>query len=268
MDALISSRSNSRIKLVRALRGRKARLEKGLYLVEGIRHVGEAIEAGTALEALYYAPDLLESEFARNLINTSSKAGVPSFATTAEVFHSIAEKQNPQGILAVLRKPEHNLQELNSDNFNWGVALVSPQDPGNLGTILRTIDAVGASGLILLESSVDAYHPSAIRAGMGTHFWHPIINSGLNEFSDWVHLNQYHLYGTSAQCELLNTSLHTYQFPAILLMGNERLGLSPQYSKLCDLLIRLPMHGRTTSLNLAVATGVMLYDMLVKRPAS
>jgi len=268
MDPLISSRSNSKIKLVRSLRGRKARREKGLYLVEGIRHVGEAIESGSAIEALYYSPDLLESDFAYSLINASSKTSVPNFPTTAEVFHSIAEKQNPQGILAVLRKPEHNLQKLNSDNFNWGVALVSPQDPGNLGTILRTIDAVGASGLILLESGVDAFHPSAIRAGMGAHFWHPIINSGLNEFSDWVRLNQYHLYGTSAQGELLNSSLPAYQFPAILLMGNERMGLSPHHIELCDLLIRLPMHGKTTSLNLAVAAGVMLYDMLIKGAAS
>ena len=264
MDPIISSRTNSKVKLARALKGRKARQEKGLFLVEGIRHVGDAFESGSLIQALYFAPDLLESEFAKNLVNTATDAGVPCYATTAEVFCSIAEKEHPQGILAVVRMPQLKLQEVNNDNFPWGVALLSPQDPGNLGTILRTIDAVGASGLILLESSVDAYHPSAIRAGMGAHFWHPILCASFSEFSDWVGLNHYHVYGTSAHGESVNSSVFLYQRPAILLMGSERQGLSADQTALCDTLIRLPMHGRVSSLNLAVATGVMLYEMLAK----
>jgi TrmH family RNA methyltransferase len=264
MDPIISSRTNSKVKLARALKGRKARQEKGLFLVEGIRHVGDAVEAGSAIQALYYAPDLLESEFAQNLVTKASDAGVPCYATTAEVFHSIAEKEHPQGILAVVCKPQLTLQEFNKENFPWVVALLSPQDPGNLGTILRTIDAVGASGLILLESSVDAYHPSAIRAGMGAHFWHPVLSASFDEFSNWVRMNGYHVYGTSAHGESVNSSVVIYERPAILLMGSERQGLSAEQAALCDSLIRLPMHGRVSSLNLAVATGIMLYEMLAK----
>jgi TrmH family RNA methyltransferase len=259
---LISSRSNPKIKQARALRQRKARQEAGLLLVEGIRPVGEAVEAGAIVDAIYYAPDLLDSPFALGLIEGQSMHGVPCYATTVEVFDSLADKENPQGILAVVRKPEGKLDELNPQNFAWGVALVAPQDPGNLGTILRTIDAVGASGLLLLDSSVDAYHPSAVRASMGTLFWYPVISASFAAFQQWAGQNAYHVYGTSAHGSVDYREIAHYPFPRILLMGSEREGLTPRQAAVCESVIRLPMRGRATSLNLAIATGVMLYAML------
>jgi len=259
---LISSRNNPKIKQVRALRQRKARQEARLFLVEGIRHVGEAIEAGSAVEAIYYAPELLKSEFASQLVAAQTETGVACYATSPEVFSSLAEKENPQGILAVVRQPERRLDELNSGNFSWGVALVSPQDPGNLGAILRTVDAVGASGLLLLESSVDIYNPAAVRASMGTLFWYPVVQATFINFQGWVKGNGYHVYGSSAHA--VNDYLQTrpYLSPRILLLGSEREGLTPGQQSICESVVRLPVHGRATSLNLAVAAGILLYAML------
>ena len=258
---MITSRSNTKIKQARALKKRKERHKHGLFLVEGIRQVGAAVEAGAELQTVFYAPESLNSIFGQELIKQSSERGIPCYATTAEVFSSISERQNPQGLLGVVRWREDNLADISPVNFDWGVALVAPQDPGNVGTILRTIDAVGASGLLLLDSSVDPSHPTAVRASMGALFWHPVINASFDEFTSWVRRHDYGVYGTSALGDVSYESIGEYNRPLVLLMGSEREGLTPEQAAVCDALVRLPMKGQVTSLNLAVATGVMLYEM-------
>lgn len=260
--SLITSRSNPKIKKARLLRQHKARQSSGLFLVEGIRHVGEAVEAGADIEALYYAPDLLKSTFARRLIESQAKASIPCYALATEVFASIAEKENPQDILAVVHQKHTRLDQLDAHNFDWGVALVSPQDPGNLGTILRAIDSTGASGLILLDDCVDPYHPNAVRASMGTLFWYPVVQTSFDEFTRWAGAQGYHIYGTSAHAHRDYRQVHSYARPRILLMGSERQGLSPEQAAVCEQVISLPMRGHATSLNLGVATGIFLYTML------
>jgi TrmH family RNA methyltransferase len=268
---IISSRSNVKIKQVRALHQRKARQEGELFLVEGIRHVGEAIEARLAIEFILYAPERLHSAYAQDLIQKQTASGVACFAVASDIFEDLADKENPQGILAVVRQPKMLLTDLTVNSFPWLVALVDPQDPGNLGAIMRTIDAVGANGLLLLSSGpttaglVDPFHPSAVRASMGSLFWRPTVNSTFTEFAPWAKEQGYHLYGTSAHGLVDYTAVQSYALPCILLMGSEREGLTSAQAAACDLLIRLPMHGHATSLNLAVATGVMLYEMLWKR---
>ncbi len=268
---LISSRTNPKIKQIRLLRGRAARqVQKtpGLVVVEGLHPVGEAIAAAQAgrlaLESIIYAPDLLKSEFGLALVRGQSAAGLPCYPVTRQVFESVAEKDNPQGILAVACPKPYSLEALGPQNFPWGVALVAPQDPGNVGTILRTIDAVGASGLLLLESSVDPYHPSAVRASMGALFWYPLVRAAFDEFAGWAVQGGYTIYGTSAHAPTDYRELEAYPRPLILLLGSERQGLSSEQAAICHHVLRLPMHGRGSSLNLAVAAGVMLYDMLEK----
>jgi TrmH family RNA methyltransferase len=259
---LITSPSNPKVKHARSLRQRKGREESGSFLVEGIHPVGAAVEAGAELEMVFYAPDFLDSLFAHELIERLKNQGVACHATAGDVFASLAEKDNPQGILAVARQPHISLVDLTADNFPWGVALVSPQDPGNVGAILRTIDAVGASGLLLLENSVDGYHPSAVRASMGAIFRHPVVRTSFAEFAHWARRLGYHLYGSSAHAKLDYLQIDQYLRPTILLMGSEREGLTLAQSAVCELILRLPMHGKATSLNLAVAAGVLMYAIL------
>jgi TrmH family RNA methyltransferase len=173
----------------------------------------------------------------------------------------MAEKDNPQGILAVVRQPDRSLDQLNPHNFIWGVGLIAAQDPGNLGTILRTIDAVGASGLIIMDTSVDPYHPSAVRASMGTIFWYPPVITSFKAFISWSRTHGYQLYGTSAHAES-DYRTAAYRLPGILLLGSERQGLTTEQAEVCDQLVSIPMRGRGTSLNVSIAAGVMLYAML------
>jgi RNA methyltransferase, TrmH family len=265
--SIITSRANPKIKLVRSLRQHKQREATGLILVEGIFPVGEALAAAgsgsgkTSIHSLFYAGELLDSDYAKELIQDQENRGTPCYNVSGEVFASIADKENPQGLLAVMRQRETRLVELRADHFPWGIALLAPQDPGNIGSILRTVDATGAAGVILLESSADPYHPSAVRASMGSLFWHVLVRASLGEFKEWVRENQYHVYGTSARGNLDYRSVGAYQLPLILLMGSEREGLTAEAIEICTELIRLPMQGRVTSLNLAVASGVMLYEI-------
>jgi TrmH family RNA methyltransferase len=267
----LTSRNNPKIKQIRQLiNHRKERDATGLFVVEGIRHVGEALAANARVEYLCYAPDLLRSDFALQLIHEQSKIGTPCLAVAGDTFSSLAGKENPQGLIAVVQQPNLQLDGLLVQNFPFGVALVAPQDPGNIGSILRTIDAVGASGLLLLDDpaynqySSDAYHPSSVRASMGAIFWYPLVRASFSDFLRWEEDNSYNVYGTSAHARQDYRLVDRFTRPLILLMGSEREGLSATQSDVCDVMVNIPMKGRVTSLNLAIATGIMLYSILDK----
>ena len=242
--------------------------------------MGEAVAAAqatfstgiqTTVEGIYYSSDLLQSEFAQNLMREQTLRGIPCYDTSAAVFSSLAEKENPQGILAVVRLRRASLAELTPDTFSFGVALVAPQDPGNVGTILRALDAVGGDGLLLLDSSADPTHPNVLRASMGTLFWYPLVSASFADFARWAKRQGYNIYGTSAHGSRDYRAMTTYERPLILLLGNEREGLTIEQRAVCEEVIGLPMHGRASSLNLAVAAGVLLYaieEKITAGPAS
>lgn len=251
----ITSLSNPLVKRARALRQKKARAESGSFLVEGIHHVGEAVESGWDVEALLYAPDLLTSKFAGELI---ARLGDKPQPVSAEVMESLADKENPQGIIAIAHQKQFTISNLQSPMVC--IALVSPQDPGNVGTILRTMDAVGAEALFLLDGGVDVYHPTAIRASMGALFWKPVISASFAEFVAWARAGNFQLIGASAHADVDYRTL-VANVPWILVLGSEQKGLSPEQTKACDVTVSLPIKGRVSSLNLAVAAGVLLYAL-------
>ncbi len=261
----ISSRRNPLVKQARALRQRKERQTTGLFLVEGIHHVGEAVEADWEIETLLYAPQLLTSDFAHGLVEEQSRAGVRCHPLSAELFAWLAGKENPQGILAIARQRNLTRGRLTPRNFSWGAAAVSPQDPGNVGSILRTIDAVGADGLFLLDGGVDPYHPSAVRASMGALFWKPVVQASFDDFMIWARKNGYRLVGSSSHAATDYRNVKHANAPTILVLGNEQKGLTPKQAGSCDLVVSIPMHGRTSSLNLAIAAGVLLYALMEEK---
>ena len=250
---LITSLSNPLIKQARALRQKKARRESSLFLVEGIHHVGEAVEAGWDVESVLYAPDLLTSKFAHDLFARLNFLPQP---VTQQVMESLTDKENPQGILAIVRQKKTRLNEL--QEVTRAVALVSPQDPGNVGTILRTMDAVGADIMFLLEGGVELYHPAVVRSSMGTLFWKQVVQTSFEQFVQWARAGKYQLIGTSARGDVDYQKL-VPKNPWVLVLGNEQKGLSAEQISACDVTVSLPMKGRISSLNLSVAAGVLLY---------
>jgi RNA methyltransferase, TrmH family len=258
---LITSLSNPLIKQARSLHNKKARNESKLFLVEGIHHVGEAIEAGWDVESILYAPDLLTSGFAKDLISGHSLGSQP---VSAHVMEALAGKENPQGIIAVVRQRISRLENLLA--MGSGVALVAPQDPGNVGTILRTMDAVDADVLFLLDGGVELYHPTTVRSSMGTIFWKPVIQTSFDEFVSWSRRSRpdsIQLVGSSAHGDVDYQTLIP-KTPWILMLGNEQKGLSHEQMNSCDVTVSMPMKGRVSSLNLAVAAGILLYQFADK----
>lgn len=264
---IISSMANPRIKQIRSLHQRTEREHTGLFCVEGIRIVAEAIQMGADIETLVYAPGLLKSQFALDLIAEQHAQGVACLETTADVFRSFSVKDGPQGIGAVLHQRWETLDTLRLEHELCWIALDAAQDPGNIGTILRTGDAVGSAGLLLLGHCADPYDSGALRASMGAIFSQRLIKASFAEFAAWKQQHGYTVVGTSGAAPL-DYRQATYTRPTVLLMGSEREGLSPEQQAVCDTVVNIPMVGRSDSLNLAVATGIVLYELYYQSAAS
>lgn len=257
---LITSKRNAKVRLARSLLRSKGRKEHNLFLVEGLRHVGSALEAKADVQFLLWAPERLTSEFGRGLVERARAAGIPVWAVSAEVLDVISPREHSQGLIAVVRPRRTSLADLSPERHRLVVAVVAPQTPGNVGTILRTIDAVGAHALVLLDGGTDPYSPAAVRSSMGALFWVPVVQASWDEFEGWARGRGYLLVGTSAHGDADYRSAR-YECPSVLLLGNERRGLDERQRSACDLLVRIPMSGHGSSLNLAVAAGVVLYEM-------
>lgn len=261
---MITSRSNPAIKRIRGLRHRKEREETNLFFVEGIRIVAEALELRVDIETCVVAPELLTSEFGQEIVQSLMRAGVPCLEVTADVFRSISLKEGPQGIGAVVEQRWEALDQVRLGNDLCWVALDAVQDPGNLGTILRTSDAVGGAGVMLVGSTTDPYDPAALRASMGAIFSQRLVRASVEELVAWKRAHSYPVIGTS-DAAATDYQEVAYRSPLVLFMGCERLGLSAQEQAICDVMVRIPMVGRSDSLNLAVATAVMLYEVFNQR---
>lgn len=257
---MITSHSNPAIKTIRSLRDKKARAESGLFLVEGLRIVAEALEKHGRVQTVIYSPELLISDFGRQLVSEHTALGTDLLEVSADVFKSISAKEGPQGLAAVVRQDWTKLASVEPKEGDLWVALDAVADPGNLGTILRTLDSVGGQGVFLLGHCTDPYDPSAIRASMGAVFNNRFVRAEFADFSTWVVKGGHHVIGTSDKAET-DYQAFAYPDPMILLMGSERQGLAQPGMDICEEMIRIPMVGSSDSLNLAVATGVALYEI-------
>lgn len=264
MAETITSLSNPRIKAIRKLRERKERQAVGSFYVEGLRIVAEAVQQGADLELLVVAPQLLTSDFAREIVEAAENRGAPVLRVSPEVFAGISLKEGPAGLAAVVRQRWTALQDARPEAGRTWIALDAVADPGNLGTILRTHDAVDGVGVILLDNSTDPYDPTAIRASMGAVFTQRLVKTGVAEFADWKRATGASVIGTSDKA---SADYHAFRYPEapVILMGSERQGLHEAALHLCDTVVSIPMLGSSDSLNLAVATGVVLYEVLNQR---
>ena len=261
---MITSSANPQIKAIRKLRDRKERQQSGLFYVEGLRIVGEAMEHGVKIQTLVAAPDLLSSDYGRGLLEQARQKSVPVLEVSADVFSNMALKEGPQGLAAVIYQNFTDLKQVRLGGRDLWVALDEVADPGNLGTIMRTLDAVGGKGIILLDQSTDPYDPTATRASMGALFSLALVKTTLDVFAQWKLDKKISLIGTSGAA---NSDFHYTTYPEhfVLLMGSERHGLLETHLRLCDLVVSIPMVGKSDSLNLAVSTAVVLYEVFNQR---
>jgi TrmH family RNA methyltransferase len=263
---LVNSLNHYSVRRLQRLQQRAERDRTGLFLAEGIRFVAQAIEHDAAIEQLVTAPALLANPFGRKLARELRRAGTPGLEVTPEVFRGLAQAETPQGIAVVVRQRWEPLAPADPGAGLCWVALSAVQSPGNLGTILRTSDAVGGAGAILIGGAVDPYDPAVVRPTMGAIFAQRFTRASLPEFAAWKRCRGCFLVGTSPHGGVDYRSV-AYRSPLVLFMGWERRGLSREDRALCDAVVRIPMVGSSDSLNLAVATGVMLYEVFNQRRA-
>ena len=257
---IITSFANPKVKYIRKLEQKKHRQQTGQFFIEGLRTVGEAVQTGAPIQMLVTAPDLLVSDFGKSLLYHPGVLDIDQIEVSAEIYTKLAHKDGPQGIGAIVDQRWIPLDTATLQPADLWITLDSVADPGNLGTIMRTADAVGACGIILLGDSTDPYDPAAVKASMGSLFTMNLIQTGWDDFLFWQQTHQIALVGTSDSAEKDYQQL-SYQRPMILLMGSERHGLSAEKQTACDQMACIPMEGRCDSLNLAVATSLMLYEI-------
>jgi TrmH family RNA methyltransferase len=257
---MITSTANAKVKAIRKLREKKERQISGLFYCEGLRIVGDAFDHQAEFNSLLFAPELLHSDYGYSLIEKANTLNIPVLEMDDIVFRSIAQKENPQGIAAVCEQRWMDLNVLKPNAGDLIVALDSVADPGNLGTIMRTLDGVGGKGLILLDQSTDPYDPVAMRASMGTLFSLHFTRASLEQFAIWKQSKGIKVIGTSDKAQV-DYYGYPYPDPMVLLMGSERQGLTESHYILCDDVVTIPMAGSADSLNLAIATAVVMYEI-------
>lgn len=261
---LITSRANSQIKAIRALRSRRERERTGVFFAEGGRVVAEALKAEADIETLVIASARL-SEAERLLVDEAARGGAPVLEISPEVFDSLSFRGEPQAVGAVVRRRRDVLPEAALGERCW-VAVHEVQHPGNLGTLIRTCDAAGGAGVILTGPSTDPYHPVAVRGSLGAIFSQKLIETTPEAFASWTRRYHCTVVGTSPAGEVDYREAE-YSTPVVLLMGSERVGLSPDQAALCHQVVRIPMAGVVDSLNLSVAAALVLYEVYRKTAA-
>jgi TrmH family RNA methyltransferase len=260
-----SIRNASVAAIARLVTDREERQRTGLFYTEGMRFVAQALNNRFAkVETVVVSTELLTNLYGRRLLGTLKEQQVPVLEVTPDVFHSLSVAEEPQGIGAVVRQRWQRMARVPPDAGLCWLALDVVRSPGNLGTILRTMDAVGGAGLILLGDTIDPYAPKVIRATMGALFTQRFVRTSEAEFALWRARHGVTLVGTSPRAAVDYTVLH-YPERLVLWMGGERKGLSDGQMTICDHTVRIPMVGRTDSLNLATATGVVLYEVFNQR---
>ncbi len=247
-----------------SLRQRGARDAAGRCYIEGVRFVARALAQGFEFEALVVAPALLQSPVGQSLVKRLRRT-VPVLTVTAEELAALSLQREPQGLAAVVRQRWGHAGALANPRRDalW-LCVERLRSPGNLGSLLRTCDAVGASGLIVTSPEVDPYEPTAIRATMGSLFEHPLLRLTARELRQVNRHGDYFIVGAGAEGERDFRSV-SYRRPVILVLGDEREGLSGRQRALCDAVVRIPMRGACDSLNVAVAGGLLLYEAYGQR---
>lgn len=264
---ILTSLQNPRVKLIVKLRDRPTRDQTGQFLIEGYREILRALDADHPIEDLYTCPDFFLGSNEPHLILRLKTKGTKIWPCSPEVFQKISYRDRPDGLLAVAPQSHLTLKDLETKIANKNPFLVvaeAIEKPGNLGTILRSSDAVGLHGLIVCDRCTDIHNPNVVRASVGTLFTVPVVEAKGEETLTWLKKNNISIVAAtpSATAEFTDVDLTR---PIAIAVGTEQLGLSESWMRQADIQVRIPMHGVADSLNVAMATTLLLYEALRQR---
>jgi TrmH family RNA methyltransferase len=256
----VTSLANPLVKEIRGLALPKNRKESGLFIAEGLKLATDALERNWPIRMLVYSAKASGQTAIDRAVATACARGADILAVNDAVLGKIARRDNPQTVIGVFEQRLAPPESISSRDSGLWIALEGIKDPGNLGTIIRTADAVGAQGVLLIGETVDPFSVEAVRATMGSIFHLPISRMSVSEFLSWRSTWRGIVVGTHLSGRRDYREVD-YRRPVLLLMGNEQSGLPDALADACDVLVRIPQAGKADSLNLAIATAVMLFEI-------
>ncbi|MFS2325835.1 RNA methyltransferase [Brucella sp. H1_1004] len=257
----VTSLTNPIVKDLRSLALKKFRDQQGVFLAEGLKLVIDAFEQDWRIKTLVFAKSGKGNKMVEQVAARTFAKGGLVLEVTEKIMAAITRRDNPQMVVGVFEQQYQQLANLKPKGNDVYIALDRVRDPGNLGTVIRTADAVGAKGIILIGDTTDPYSLETVRATMGSVFSLPLYKTTESEFLNWRKGFAGLLVGTHLKGAVDYRTIPYVKKPVILMMGNEQQGLPDSLAESCDKLARIPQAGRADSLNLAIATGVMLYEI-------
>jgi TrmH family RNA methyltransferase len=263
----ISPDARSTLDAIRRLQADRAHRDaRRTFFVEGVRNVVHAIESGFHIETLVYSEKLLIVPIARRLVRDRCRSGTPTLHVSPEAFRQVSTTPRASGVGAVVTQRWSPLHGASPRAGLCWVVLEAVRSEGNLGSLIRTSEAVGGAGFILVGPQIDPFAPAVARASMGALFRQTLIRTSDRSLRNWVRRHRCRVVGAAPDG---SADLHGFDYPrpTILVLGEERRGLSPLQRDLCSDLVRIPMVGVADSLNLAVAGSLFLYEVYRSRSA-
>lgn len=257
----VTSLANPLIKDIKALALKKFRDQQNAFMAEGLKLVIDALDLGWQIRTLVFAKAGRGNAAVEKVAARTVAAGGTVLEVSEKVLVAITRRDNPQMVVGVFSQRFLALRDIRADNGDVWVALDRVRDPGNLGTVIRTVDAVGAKGVILVGDTTDPFSVETVRATMGSIFAVPVAKATTEAFLAWRGGFSGLVAGTHLKGAVDYRSVDFSRGPVLLMMGNEQQGLPESLAASCDRLLRIPQAGRADSLNLAVATGIMLFEI-------
>jgi len=257
----VTSLANPLIKDIKALALKKFRDQQNAFMAEGLKLVIDALDLGWQIRTLVFAKAGRGNPAVEKVAARTVAAGGTVLEVSEKVLVAITRRDNPQMVVGVFSQRFLALRDIRADNGDVWVALDRVRDPGNLGTVIRTVDAVGAKGVILVGDTTDPFSVETVRATMGSIFAVPVAKATTEAFLAWRGGFSGLVAGTHLKGAVDYRSVDFSRGPVLLMMGNEQQGLPESLAASCDRLLRIPQAGRADSLNLAVATGIMLFEI-------
>ncbi|MFU0505933.1 TrmH family RNA methyltransferase [Pseudaminobacter sp. NGMCC 1.201702] len=257
----VTSLANPLIKSIKSLALKKFRDQQNAFMAEGLKLVIDALDLGWSIRTLVFAKSGIGNPAVERVAARTVAAGGTVLEVSEKVLSAITRRDNPQMVVGVFAQRFVPLKDIRPQNGDVWVALDRVRDPGNLGTVIRTVDAVGARGVILVGETTDPFSLETVRATMGSIFAVPVARATEDAFLAWRKGFHGLLAGTHLKGAVDYRSVDFSGRPVLLMMGNEQQGLPDALAQACDRLLRIPQAGRADSLNLAVATGIMLFEI-------
>jgi TrmH family RNA methyltransferase len=260
MPIMITAKDNEKIKYTKSLLKTKNRTKESKFIIEGYRILTLAIECNADIEYVFINEDFENKEEHINFLEILEEKNMKTYKTTNKIFGDLVDTETTQGILGVVRFKQKNIEESLDEDSRFVLILDRIQDPGNMGTIIRTADAAGIDAIIALKGCVDIYNPKVIRSTMGSIFDMNVIHATQDEALRLLKLKNFDIVSSYLDTNNFYNSVE-YNYKTALVIGNEANGINEELVSKSDVLVKIPIYGKAESLNAAISSAILMYEI-------